>query len=316
MGRPRFIGQAEERVGFEDLAGMLRSDYLVNGRRSLGKIDDCLIHLRAYFGFDRAVDITTDRIKAYIVERQAKGEGQEKDAASATINRELAALKRAFNLAVQAERLSHAPHIQMLEEHNARQGFVEHAEFLARREHLPGHLKDAVTFLYLTGWRVSEMQSLEWRDVGLGGKAVRLRPELSKNKDSREVTFSLLPELAEIFARARENRRLDCRHVFHQVGKPLRDFRGLWSAACENAKLGEVLVHDLRRTAVRNLVRAGVPERVAMEITGHRTRAVFERYNIVSQADKLAAMQRLGNYLKSQPTPSAVVELSGAGSAR
>lgn len=202
----------------------------------------------------------------------------------------------------------------MLEEHNARQGFVEHAEFLALREHLPERLKDAVTFLYLTGWRVSEMQSLEWRDVDLGGKVVRLRPELSKNKDSREVPFSLLPELAEIFGRARENRRLDCRFVFHRVGKPLRDFRGSWSAACDNAKLGKVLVHGLRRTAVRNLVRAGVPERVAMEITGHKTRAVFERYNIVSQADKLAAMQRLGNYLNSQPTAPAVVALTGSGS--
>ena len=293
---------------------MLRSDYVINGHRSLAKIDDCLAHLRVYFGVDRVVDITADRIKEYVVERQEKGDDQEKGAANATINRELAALKRAFNLAVEAERLSHAPHIQMLEEHNARQGFVEHAEFLALREHLPERLKDAVTFLYLTGWRVSEMQSLEWRDVDLGGKVVRLRPELSKNKDSREVPFSLLPELAEIFGRARENRRLDCRFVFHRVGKPLRDFRGSWSAACDNAKLGKVLVHGLRRTAVRNLVRAGVPERVAMEITGHKTRAVFERYNIVSQADKLAAMQRLGNYLNSQPTAPAVVALTGSGS--
>jgi integrase len=216
---------------------------------------------------------------------------------------------------MQARRLSHAPHIEMLEEDNARQGFVEHAEFVSIRQHLPYHLKDAVTFLYLTGWRVSEMRSLEWRDVDFADKVVRLRPENSKNKKPREVPFGLFPELRELFARARENRRLDCRFVFHHGGKPLRDFRGSWTGACRKAGLGKVLVHDLRRSAVRNLVRAGVPERVAMEITGHKTRAVFERYNIVSANDKDAAMQSLAIYLNSQPTTPAVVPLANSTSA-
>src|SRR5689334_19941821 len=106
MGRPRFIGASEDRVTLKDLSEMLRSDYVVNGHRPLSKIEDCLAHLGTHFGLDRAVDITADRIKAYVVERRQKGDSQEKGTANATINRELAALKRAFNLAVKAERLS------------------------------------------------------------------------------------------------------------------------------------------------------------------------------------------------------------------
>ncbi len=298
----KFLGQAEEKVSFEDLAAMLVSDYTINDRRSMRRLTSSLIHLRAYFGLDRAVDITTDRIGAYVVGRRGAG------AANGTVNRELAALKRAFKIAVDAERLSRAPHIQMLEEHNARQGFLDHAEFVALRDALPERLRDPVSFLYLSGWRVGEMKSLEWRDVDRAGNAVRLAPEKSKNAESR-----LLPlegELADIVARADAARRPDCTLVFHHNGKPILDFRGAWAAACTKAGLGKLLVHDLRRTAIRDMVRAGVFERVAMSLSGHKTRSIFDRYNIVSEADLAAAVKRRDSYLDSRPTKRTVVPLA------
>jgi integrase len=191
----------------------------------------------------------------------------------------------------------------MLQENNARQGFVDHAEYRALHDELPEHLKDPITFLYLTGWRLSEMESLEWRDVDLAGQVIRLRSENSKNKDSREIPFDRFPKLGELLMRARTNRRLDCRFVFHHNGQPLGDFRKSWASACTKAGL----VHDLRRTAVRNLVRAGIPERVAMEWTGHRARTVFERYNIVSDNDKQAVAQKLTAYLSAQSTMPTVI---------
>jgi integrase len=143
------------------------------------------------------------------------------------------------------------------------------------------------------------MRSLEWRDVDLGGKIIRLRPEHSKNKEARPLP--LTDELLELIERAKDNRRLDCSFVFYNKGKGVGDFRKAWHKARKETKLGEVLVHDLRRTAVRNLVRAGVPERVAMSLSGHKTRSVFDRYNIVSEADLAQATERLQAHLESQP---------------
>jgi integrase len=104
------------------------------------------------------------------------------------------------------------------------------------------------------------MCGLEWRDVDSAGQVIRLRPELSKNKRGRVLPLS--GDLAEIIDRSKSARRLDCRFVFHHDGRQLRDFRGSWKAACRRAGFETLLVHDLR-TAVRNLVRAGIPERVA-----------------------------------------------------
>jgi len=303
MGAPRFIGPAEERLSFEDLADMLRRDYVVNGRRSLKKIEGCLNHLRRHFGLFRGVDISADRIKAYVVERREEG------AANATVNRELAALKRAFSLAVEEQRLGHAPKVSMLEEHNARQGFLDHAEFVVLRDYLPDHLKDPITFLYFSGWRVGEMRALEWREVDIRAAQVSLRAEHSKNKRPR--VLPLAGELKEIIERAQNNRRLDCPRVFHHDGRPIGSFRKTWATARRRAGLGGLLVHDFRRTTVRNLVRAGVPEKVAMEITGHKTRAVFERYNIVSDADRRAAVERLEAHLQQQSHTPKIAPLVG-----
>lgn len=275
----------------------------------------------------RAVDITTDRIRAHVTARQEAG------AKNASINRELEVLKRMFSLCVQAERLSVRPHIPKLAEDNARQGFLDHAGFLALRRALPATLRDPVTFLYLAGWRVSEMRGLEWRDVDLAGRVVRLRPELSKNKDGRVLPLS--GQLLEVIERAHQQRRLDCSHVFHLDGVPIGDFRKAWKKACLAAGLGQMvatseitpkgepkrryeglIIHDLRRSAVRNMVRAGIPERVCMALSGHKTRSIFDRYNIVSESDLATAAERLHQHLQEQPKTTLVAPLKGASSGR
>jgi integrase len=287
------IGPSEERLSFEDLAKMLIVDYEINGKRSLESVRLSIRHLKEFFGLDRAVDITADRVAKYVRERQKEG------AANGSINRELAALKRAFTLATRAGKLGSAPYIPLLEENNSRRGFLDHGSFLALRDGLPAHLKDPVTFLYLSGWRVSEMRTLEWRDVDLPGRELCLRPEVSKNKDGRPLP--LRGELLEIIHRAHEKRRPDCPHVFHDDGQPIGDFRKAWNTACKKAGLNGIIVHDLRRTAVRNMLRAGLPERVAMELSGHKTRRVFDRYNIVNDADRVRASELLQSHLDAQP---------------
>jgi integrase len=291
-------GASQERVTFDDLAHALLADYQINGRRSLRSARLSISHLRKFFGFDRAIDITTDRIKTYAAD------GQKAKAANASINRELAALKRMFSLAVEDGRLTHSPYIPTLEEDNARQGFVDHAAFVSLRANLSEYLRDPITLLYLSGWRLGEMKALEWRDVDLAGKVVHLRPEISKNKEGRLLPLSR--DLLEIMDRAHAQRRPDCSFVFHRDGEPIGDFRKAWSAACKAAGLHPILVHDLRRTAVRNMVHAGIAYRVAMTLSGHKTRNIFDRYDIVSESDLASAAERLQAHLSLQPTTAKV----------
>ncbi len=304
IGMGKLVGPVEERVTFEELSEDLLRDYQINKRKAAKIILFPIRHLKNSFTFYKALNLTTDHINEHIARRQQEG------AKNATINRELAALKRMFSLAVQAGKLSSKPYIPTLEENNARQGFLDHGSFLALKESLSEHLKDPVTFLYYSGWRVSEMRALEWRDVDLAGKVIRLRPEISKNKDGR-----LLPikgELLEIIERAKQKRLLTCPNVFHDAGQPIGSFRKAWKTACKAAGVAQLIVHDLRRSAVRNMVRAGIPERVAMSLSGHKTRAVFDRYNIVSEADLAKAAERLQQHLEEQPREPSVVRIAVA----
>jgi integrase len=223
----------------------------------------------------------------------------------ASVNRELAALRRMFSLAIRAGKLASRPHIALLAEDNAREGFLEPADFAALRAHLPPWLADAATFAHLTGWRRNEVATLMWADIDLRSGVIRLRAAQSKNKRPRVVM--LRGELRDVLAQRLTARVLECPFVFHRDGQPLGDFRKTWHAACRAAGLAGRIFHDMRRSAVRNMVRAGVPERVAMAVSGHRTRAVFDRYNIVSEDDLAAAAEQTHAYVEARRDQHATV---------
>jgi integrase len=171
----------------------------------------------------------------------------------------------------------------MLKERNVRKGFIEHEAYLALREVLPEYLKPVLTFAYFSGWRRSEILGLTWRQVNLRDGIVRLEPGDSKNDEGQ--TLYLEPELKELMEHLDQSRSMNCLSVFQLNGKRVGDFRKSWNKACTQIGMPGLLFHDLRRSAVRNMVRAGVPERAAMTISGHKTRNVFDRYNITSQDD-------------------------------
>ena len=299
IGQGKFIGPSEEKVEFEDLAADYLSDFRLKGNRSTEWAEVRVKHLRGFFGFDKAIDITTDRIRKYTEARLEDG------ASNGTVNRDLAALSRMFSLAIQAGRLSTRPHIPKLQEAQPRQGFLEHWEYLALRENLPSNYRDVLDFGYFCGWRRGEILSLEWRDVDMQAGVIRLRPELSKNKEGR--VLPLPAPLKEVMERRAQVRSLECPFVFHVEGKRIGDWRKSWRTACKKAGLPGKLFHDFRRTAVRNLVRAGVPERVAMGVTGHKTRDVFDRYDIVNESDLEKATSKLAEYVAGQsPTPQVI----------
>jgi integrase len=214
---------------------------------------------------------------------------------NAEVNRELAALKRAFNLALQAEQVTRKPYISSLEENNARQGFFEPWEFETVLARLPDHLRPPLTFAYFTGWRLrSEILVLTWDRVDIEAGSVRLYRGTTKNKDGRVITLpQVLKDILEQQWQEHIDHYPECSFVFHDHGREMKSFYMSWRRACQDAGLSGKFCHDFRRTAVRNLVRAGVPERVAMMITGHKTREVFEQYNIVSDGDLQEAARRI-----------------------
>lgn len=284
------------RLRFDEAANDLVTDYRVNGKRSLRDVERRIrLHLSRFFGGRRMAALTASDVRAYIDHRQGER------AANATINRELAALKRMFALAVEAGKLLHRPAIRLLDENNIRVGFFERHEFEAVRSHLAAPLQAAVTFAYLTGWRInSEIFPLEWRRVDRQAGTVRLDPGTTKNDDGRLFPFSGFPELADVIeSQWSETKRIEqecgivCPWVFHRAGRQIRSLYKAWRSACVEVGYPNRIPHDFRRTAVRNLVRAGVPERVAMQLTGHKTRSIFDRYDIVNEADLKEAVRKL-----------------------
>ncbi len=284
-----------QRITFEDLARDLETEYRANGRRSLRHLIARIVHLRRFFGSLRAAAITTSEVQKYIVKRQSEG------ATNGTINRDLAALRRMFSLAAKATppKVGRVPYIPALQEGNARQGFFEYEDFERVRSALPEQVRPLVTFAYHTGWRKSEIINLRLDQVDLHTATVRLEPGTTKNKQAR--TIFLTGELLDVIQRQSEIRDAlypDCPWVFFRYGKQIKSFRRSWHTACRKVGLEGKILHDFRRSAIRNMVRAGIPERVAMDLSGHKTRSVFERYNIVSETDRLEAANRLDQYLK------------------
>jgi integrase len=273
----------ESEITFAEIAAGYLHDFEVNGNRSLVDAKRNVKALSVHFGGLRALDIRQTKIRAYVAARRAHG------LANASINRELAALRRMFSLAIEHEVLSRGPKIKLLKEDNVRRNFLQPADFDAIRGHLPDYLQDALSWLYLCGGRKNEMVSLKWRDVGEG--EVTIRGENTKNGRSR--TIPLVGELHEIIERARANRRLDCPFVFHRNGKTLGDFKKAWAKARVASGYQGVWVHDLRRSAARNLVRTpGVSMHAAMAVTGHVTASMFRRYDIQDTADVADALTR------------------------
>lgn len=281
IGRGRFVF-GEDRATMADLFAALELDYANNRRRSARGLRWRLAPLRAAFGEDRAVDVTEARIERYKAERLAttirNGTGA-RAVAPGTVNRELAALKRAFHLAVKQKRLSTAPTVELLAEAPPRQGFLEPADFERVARALPDDLADFARFGYGSGWRKGEVQRLTWPDVDRAAGRIMLRREHSKNGEPR--VLPLVGELAGLIERRWIAREYEtpggttalAPFVFHRDGQPIGDFRKAWATACDTAGVVGTLFHDLRRSAVRNLDRAGVSQSVAMALSGTRRRA-------------------------------------------
>lgn len=265
-----------------ELANLSERDYARRGRRSTTRLMQAWKHLHAQLGPREPVQrITTARVLGYMDARREAG------AAAATANYEVAVLKRAFNLAKAAGLVHHVdvawPTLTVT---NRRVGFFEARELELVLAHLDADVADLVRFLAFTGWRKSEAQGITWDQVDVDREVLRI--EVTKNNEPRTLPWGAWDDLAAVMYRCL-NRTRGVGRVFAQGS-----FRKRWLSACKAAGVAGRLVHDLRRTAARDMSRAGLPEVLIMQLAGWRSRSVFTRYRIVSEADLSEGLAKRG----------------------
>ena len=243
----------------------------------------------------RAADITSRAIDDYIEKRLADKKS------NATVNRELAVLRKAFNLAKEAtpSKVGWVPKFRMLPEAAPTRGFLEHAQYRALLEALPEELRLPLVIGYHTGARRAEVLGIRLDQVDLRDAKIRLTIQRSMPR----AVAADLREMVEAIAKQVEVTTRDypqCPWLSPRQGERIVEMRPAWPDACDAVGLRGLMFHDLRRSAVRNMVRAGIPEEVAMKISGHKTRAIFDRYNIVDNRDIGDAGKKLADFLKKQ----------------
>jgi integrase len=325
IGAKKFLGSKSEKLTVNEILDSLKKD--LEARKKLSpQVTSKMKPLIEALGYMPAISVTDDLIREYMILR-LKGPGKKSNnpmaralrrigrtrpVANATLNRELQFLRQAYNL--KAKEFIVSPSIPKLDE-NVREGFFERADFEAIVEHLPADLKDFARWGYFTGWRKGEISSLGWSELNMENRQLRLRGEFSKNNEAR--TVPLMGELWEIIKRRWKARRYKGENgetiispfvFFRKKGRGIptpgvqvTEFRKTWRAARDLAGKPDALFHDFRRTAVRNMVRAGVSRKVAMLISGHKTESVFERYNITDDQDLEDAVRKTQSYVEQLP---------------
>ncbi|HKD07676.1 MAG TPA: site-specific integrase [Bryobacteraceae bacterium] len=284
-----------DRVTIGELMTLVADDYREQERRSItelkGRIEG---HLTKRFGKLRAIDWTSEHRKQYIADRRREG------AKNATINRELAIVRRAFTLGHRADPplVLRVPFIAGLPENNIRNGFLEHEQYLKLLNELPQHSRLLLVLGYHTGMRRGELLGLRWDQVDLRAGQITLRRGETKNNRGR--VCPVYGDMKAWLEMAHSTRNPKCPFIHQIDGHRLKSIKTGWKLACERADV-HFRVHDLRRSAVRNMERAGIPRSIARSISGHLTESVYLRYDIVSTRDMLEAGRKMDRFL-SEPS--------------
>jgi integrase len=304
IGARKFVAPKNARLTISDLVAALRAKLELDGQLSPQNSSE-LKKVEEEFARVRAVELTAEKVDAYKKEKLAEAY------APATINRRLVFLLRCYSLAIERGHLTAKPHIELfpIGTSNARQGFVDDPTFRKIYGHLPADLKDFCLFAFLSAWRKGEVACLKWKHVQNG--MFRIPGEETKNGIARSVVIA--GELTEVVDRRQAAKAFKgpdgtiqtSEDIFHRAGEAIFEFRKSWAAACEKAGCPGLLVHDLRRSGVRNLIRSGVPQSVAMKISGHETTAMFKRYDIADEDDLKAAAESVTKYNADQSAKAA-----------
>lgn len=276
-----WVSPVDRKITVSELIDSLFSSYRVDGIRSLEKTEQrWKKHLEPIFGKMRAIDLGTDALNSYIAARK------QEDAENATINRELAIVSRAFYLAFESKpkKVYEIPPFPRLEENPARSGFVNDEQYKKLCDHCSDHwLRAILALAYSFGFRKGELLNLRVRQIDLLSRTLTLNAGETKNGEGRSVT--LTNETSILLCQSVLGKQSDDFVFTWRDGRRVKDFRRCWTKLITAAGCPQLLFHDLRRSAVRNMIRRGIPQVTAMRISGHKTIHVFNRYNIVDGLD-------------------------------
>ena len=287
-----------ERVKIWQLLDLLIEDYRYKGRKSIYDTELRVNqHLRKYFGKMKAQALSTTVLRAYVTRRQRQ------KAEAATINKELSWLRRSMNLGRlhDPQLVLHVPAFEMLPIDNAREGTLDHDAYRRVRDLLPSYARLALVIAYHTGARKGEIRSIRIEHVDLKAKRIFRPGRTTKNSKPRYLPIYGDMEAEIEFALSKADPR--CGFLLQRDGEPVFDFEKAWATACKSAGVQGALFHDLRRTALTNMIEAGLSEKEAMEISGHKTRAVFDRYHIVSERRMRQNAEKLAAHLQAKVSP-------------
>lgn len=299
LGRGNLAAMQADRVTIADLVQGLLNRQRAESRVGVDNVEDRTRFFVQWYGTWKAILFTPDHMLTYALRRKDAG------AAVATINTEIAYLRRAYALAVRSGRLAYVPLFERLPGANKRHGTIDDATLDLILAHLRPNLRPVIRFLRLTGWRRNEGLRLEWRRVDWPNQQVRL--DTSKTGRPRAVPFNTYPALAELLREQRasadavqQGRGVIVAHVFHdQEGKPITEgaLFNAWRRACIAAKVGapRPLIHDLRRTLSTEMDSQGVPWAVQKAVTGHASDKQHGDYVQAPRRDVEEGLRRLGN---------------------
>lgn len=290
-------GRAILTTTINELADFYLNDYRANSRKSIRVALGYAKLIKKHFGKMLAVNLTTQHTMKYRTIRKSEG------VVDSTVNRELAALHRMFNLGMRhtPPLVARIPYMAKVSEHNVRTGFYERDAFLAVRGALPDHLKVAVSITFYWGLRLGEILNLRWENIEWQAKVIRLDPGTTKNDEGRYAP--LIRDLYNVLWAWRLKtleKYPHCPWVVHYRGKHITDIRAGWNAACKKVGLVGKHFHDFRRTAIRNMDRAGIPRSVGKTISGHKTDSIYNRYNITSARDIEESGVKLEKFFEEQ----------------
>jgi len=305
----------EARMTFYELAEWYLNLEKVKALASYERTVDCLANFNSDFGRVLVQDIKLSQIENYQRKRLNQGK------APATVDREVGVVKTMIFRACDDDMLGDRTRILfqkikivLKRNANARDVVLSLDGFDTLLANSPSHLKGVIACAYYTGMRKGEILGLTWDKVDLENRFIRL--EAADTKDDEPRLIPICDELYEILKR--QPKALHHNHVFTYRGNPIAtNFKRSFASACEKAGIphgrkvkGGITFHDLRHTFNTNMRKAGVAESVIMEITGHSTREMFDRYNTIDEDDAKVAVEMFSSYLNRNDSANVTLNVT------